>query len=164
MTERKTRQKSAQAIADTAPLLIQRQEGVYCEYGGVGFTLKGLTWQEQERVETMIQLMVQETRQKHPDSLPEPEDFDFQVGSAWRLRFGVHEMKVLPGCAPEVAAAVEMAEKAAKEVEVGGVKRKLYPGEFLGQLSVARMFYAKIDELSNLSQAEEIKLVFTSPS
>lgn len=159
-----TRNKTAKAIADTPPLLIQRQEGVYCEYGGVGFTLKGLTWQEQERVETMIQLMVQETRQKHPDSLPEPEEYDFQVGSAWRLRFGVHEMKVLPGCAPEVAAAVELAEQAAKEVEVGGVKRRLYPGEFLSKLATAQAFYDKIEELSKLSQAEEIKLVFTSPS
>ncbi len=164
---KKTRIKSPKGIVAEAPALFaQRQEGVWATGGGVRVLLRDLTWQEQERVSAMIQAMLQETRDRHKDSLPEMEDFDFGVESMWELRLGVHEIEELPDCPAETSAALAMAKQSMKEIEVGGVKRKIFTAEFFMRIGTGytKGYHKKIKELTYLTQGEDAKLVFTSPS
>jgi hypothetical protein len=167
MAQAKTREKTSKAIADTPPLFTQRQEGVQVEHGGVRFLLKGLTWQEEERCGSIQAASVQSTWANHRDSRPELDDFDFQVADVLTLRLGVHDATPLPGCDPATAAAVETAKAARKEMTIGESKRLVFSAAFFEPPfdgRVAKAFLRKIEELTRLSEAEEIKLVFTTPS
>lgn len=167
MAEKTTRRKTAKAIAADAPsLFVERQQGVWAEYGGVRFQLKELTWQEEERVGAVQGAHAQSVFANHPDSRPELDDFDFQIGDVLMLRLGVHDAEVLDGCPPETAAAIEMAKSARKEMQIGEEKRLVFAADLFNRIDprVSRALLRKIEELTKLSQSEEIKLVFTSPS
>lgn len=151
------RKKTSKAIAATPKFFAERMDGVWAQVPGtsIRLLLKGLTWPEQERIDTMISVMMQEARDAHPDSQPDPEDYDFQVASMWRLRLGVHEVEGLD----------DLPEFKTKEIQIGGVKRTVYPAEFYAKIDpeYTRQLYAKIDELTGLSQSEKKKLDFTTP-
>lgn len=155
MADKKPRTITAKKAAATPPLFVERQEGVVATFGKVSFHIEGLTSQEEERCATILQLMVGNTRRaaQEREEEAQPEDFDYQIETLWRLRFGVHKIEGLDF------------EPKMKELTVGGQKRMVYDASvFTNMRSAVKLaLYVKIMELSNLDEDEEVKLIFTSP-